>query len=106
MKIILSESQFNRILSEQVKKPITAPSATLTPSNQSSVLKPTTNVKSGTINSTLGAGTGLDTHTFMTLAQIATAFIPVAGPFISAGIGLADAALYYKEGDKSFEVFK
>jgi hypothetical protein len=101
MKIILSESQFNRILSEQVKKPTAMPSATLTPSNQSSSLQPTTNVKSGTINSTLGAGTGLDTHTFMTLAQIATAFIPVAGPFISAGIGLADAALYYKEGDKS-----
>ena len=101
MKIILSESQFNRILSEQVKKPTTAPSATLTPSNQPSSLQPTTNVKSGTMNPTLGGGTGLDVHTFMTLAQIATAFIPVAGPFISAGIGLADAAIYYNEGDKS-----
>lgn len=101
MKIILSESQFNRILSEQVKKPITAPSATLTPSNQSSVLKPTTNVKSGTINSTQGSGNNYDLHDLMTVLAIGTAFIPFAGPFISAGIGLADAALYYKEGDKS-----
>ena len=42
----------------------------------------------------------LDTHTKMTILEISTAFIPFVGPFISAGIGLADAALYYKEGDK------
>jgi hypothetical protein len=41
----------------------------------------------------------LDTHTIMTVLAIGAAFIPVAGPFISAGIGLADASLYYKEGD-------
>ena len=43
----------------------------------------------------------LDPHTIATIFQIGTAFIPVVGPFISAGIGLADAALYYKEGDKN-----
>jgi hypothetical protein len=42
----------------------------------------------------------IDPHTLMTILAIGTAFIPVAGPFISVGIGLADAALYYKEGDK------
>ena len=42
----------------------------------------------------------LDPHTIATIFAIGTAFIPVVGPFISAGIGLADAALYYKEGDK------
>ena len=42
----------------------------------------------------------IDPHILMTVLAIGTAFIPVAGPFISAGIGLADAAMYYKEGDK------
>jgi hypothetical protein len=41
----------------------------------------------------------LNPHTLMTVLAIGTAFIPVAGPFISASIGLADAGLYYKEGD-------
>ncbi len=41
----------------------------------------------------------LDPHVLMTVTQIATAFIPFVGPFISAGIGLADAGLYYNEGD-------
>jgi hypothetical protein len=43
--------------------------------------------------------TGLAPHTIMTIAAIGSAFIPVIGPFIAAGIGLADAAMYYKEGD-------
>jgi hypothetical protein len=43
---------------------------------------------------------GLD-HNISTIFQIASAFIPVVGPFISAGIGLLDAAQYYKEGDKT-----
>jgi hypothetical protein len=42
----------------------------------------------------------LDPHTLLQVAEIGTAFIPVVGPMISMGIGLADAALYYKEGDK------
>ncbi len=77
MKIIISESQFNT-LNEQVL---------------------------------LGAGLGLMRptttiatkypHEFNAVASIASSFIPVAGPFISAGIGFWDAALYYKEGDKT-----
>lgn len=42
----------------------------------------------------------LDTHTVANFLSIATFFIPVVGPAISAGISLGDAALYYKEGDK------
>jgi hypothetical protein len=42
----------------------------------------------------------IDKHTAMTILQIGTAFIPLVGPFISMGIGLADAAMYYNEGDK------
>jgi len=54
-----------------------------------------------TKNNTQKKSTSIDTHTLMTILSIGTAFIPVAGPFISASIGLADAALYYKEGDKN-----
>lgn len=42
----------------------------------------------------------IDKHTAMTILQIGTAFIPLVGPFISMGIGLADAKMYYDEGDK------
>jgi hypothetical protein len=87
MKIILTESQFNRVLSEQVK-------ATLTPSNQSSNLQTTTNVASGRMEVP-----DISMHTVLAIAGIASAFIPYAGPFISAGIGLYDAKLYYDEGD-------
>jgi hypothetical protein len=45
-----------------------------------------------------------DTHKMNTVLQIATAFIPYAGPFISAGIGAADAKLYWDEGDKTSAV--
>jgi hypothetical protein len=38
-------------------------------------------------------------HTVNTVLQIGTAFIPIIGPFISAGIGLADAGIYYNNGD-------
>jgi len=43
----------------------------------------------------------LKDHTINTILQIGTAFIPFIGPFISAGIGIADAKLYYDEGDKT-----
>jgi|694.fasta_scaffold34016_7 hypothetical protein len=42
----------------------------------------------------------IDPHTVLLVAQIATAFIPVVGIFISAGLGFMDAALYYNDGDK------
>jgi hypothetical protein len=42
---------------------------------------------------------GVDTHTLMMVLSIATAFIPLVGPFISAGIQLGDAALYESEGN-------
>jgi hypothetical protein len=37
-------------------------------------------------------------HLVNQVAQIGALIIPVVGPFISAGIGLADAAIYAKEG--------
>lgn len=43
----------------------------------------------------------LDHHDLMTTLQIGTAFIPYVGPFISTGVGLLDAKMYYDEGDKT-----
>jgi hypothetical protein len=44
--------------------------------------------------------TDLDPHTKNTILSIGTSFIPYIGPFISSGIGMADAKLYYDQGDK------
>jgi hypothetical protein len=41
----------------------------------------------------------IDPHTLATVLSIGSVFIPVVGPFLAAGIGLADAALHYKKGD-------
>jgi hypothetical protein len=40
-------------------------------------------------------------HNMNAILQIATAFIPYVGPYISAGIGGEDARLYWEEGDKT-----
>lgn len=45
-------------------------------------------------------GSPIDPHTLNAVLAIGTAFIPVVGPFISAGIGMYDAKLYYDDGDK------
>ena len=37
-------------------------------------------------------------HSINQVLQIGAVFIPIIGPFVSAGIGLADAAIYAKEG--------
>ena len=39
-------------------------------------------------------------HLLMDIAAVGTLFIPVVGPFISLGLELANAGLYYAEGDK------
>ena len=41
-----------------------------------------------------------DRHLLMDIAAVGTFFIPVVGPFLSLGIELANAGLYYSEGDK------
>jgi hypothetical protein len=41
----------------------------------------------------------IDPHTLATVLAIGAAFIPIIGPVLSGAIELADAALYYKEGD-------
>ncbi len=41
----------------------------------------------------------VDTHDILGILELGTLFIPVVGPFVSAGFGLGNAYLYYKEGD-------
>jgi hypothetical protein len=42
----------------------------------------------------------MDPHTLATVTGIVSLFLPVIGPALSLGIGMADAGLYYKQGDK------
>ena len=44
-------------------------------------------------------------HDIIDVAAIAVLFIPVAGPFISAGLELVNAGLYYAEGDEGMAAF-
>ena len=91
MKYILTEKQLNLIQEQWWNDPKHPEWKKYAPTNyEKQELK-----KSETILN------NLDPHTLMTVLAIGTAFIPVVGPFISAGIGLADAAMYYKEGDKT-----
>ena len=76
MKIIISESQYNLILEQKSDKAMDAQAKAI-----------------GTLTNSI------DKHTLMTILAIGSVFIPVVGPFISAGIGLADAGMYYQEGN-------
>ena len=42
----------------------------------------------------------LDPHLVLPILSVGSFFIPVVGPFLSLGLEFADAALYWKEGDK------
>jgi hypothetical protein len=41
----------------------------------------------------------IDPHIVLPIFGIAVSFVPVIGPLLSVGVGLADASLYQKEGD-------
>jgi len=110
-----------RLMSEQSRPTLTAPTASLTPTTQgarqTSTLQPTTNVKSGVggvrkavPNSEYRTGTqnfidvitfGLDPHTLATIGQIAAAVVipPPGGLMVSAAIGAADAYRYATENN-------
>lgn len=82
MKILIKESQYQLLIEQSM----VGWSQGLTPQQTSNTVK--------------GWNKGLNNHTLNTILEIGTAFIPVVGPFLSAGIGLSDAKLYYDEGDK------
>ena len=110
-----------RLMSEQARPTLTAPTASLTPTTQgarqTSTLQPTTNVTSGVggvrkviPNSEYRTGTqnfmdvitfGLDPHTLATIGQIAAAVLipPPGGLVVSAAIGAADAYKYATENN-------
>lgn len=83
MKYIISERQYNLLIEQPIG---------LGPVGGYDYQKPKAIMKSFEM-------TGLEPHTIMTIAAIGSAFIPVIGPLISAGIALGDAAIYAKEGD-------
>jgi hypothetical protein len=96
MKILITEDQYLLILEQRSDYDI---------DRQSNSIMNSVNIRSKKDYKTVdkiitNAENQLDKHTVMTILQIGTAFIPLIGPFISAGIGLADAAMYYNEGDK------
>jgi hypothetical protein len=97
MKIILTDKQYNFILEQR---------SDFAMDRQSNAMLRSSGIRSkedyNTTNQVIKSAstTNIDPHTLMTVLQIGTAFIPFVGPFISAGLGLADAGLYYQEGDK------
>ena len=101
MKYIISESQYNFLL-EQSTKPISVSLKdddaywNVTLSEQDTWAKREWEKSSQTLQNI----ENLDPHTLLQISEIGAAFIPVVGPMIAAGIGMTDAALYYKQGDK------
>jgi hypothetical protein len=97
MKIILTDKQYNFILEQR---------SDFAMDRQSNAMLRSSGIRSkedyNTTNQVIKSAstTNIDPHTLMTILQIGTAFIPFVGPFISAGLGLAEAGLYYQEGDK------
>jgi len=92
MKYLISEDQY-KILIEQPESRFGLERYGYNP-NKPETLEPASQKQTEFLQS-------LNPHTVLTIFQIGTAFIPLVGPFISAGIGMADAAIYLKEGQKS-----
>ena len=99
MNYLITKSQLKVIVNEQSDYKY---------DRQSNAIMNATGIRSkedyNTVNSVTkkameGATIPLDDHTVMTILQIGSVFIPFIGPFISAGIGLADAKMYYDDGD-------
>jgi hypothetical protein len=100
MKILIKESQY-RFLVEQssVKDDFYRENARTQVDSTAAAYRDAYGRKLSTGTAKLGLPSKpLDAHTMNTILQIATAFIPVVGPFISAGIGLYDAKTLYEEG--------
>ena len=83
MKYIISERQYNLLIEQPIG---------LGPVGGYDYQKPKAIMKMGEL-------AVKDAHFFLPLLSVASAFVPFVGPFLAAGIGLGDAALYYKEGD-------
>jgi hypothetical protein len=92
MKILITESQLRKIISEQSDASFDRRYGTADAAAK-------TNADNRALVNSVANWYKQNAHTVNTVLQIGTAFIPLVGPFISAGIGLADASIYYKNGD-------
>lgn len=92
MKIIVTEQQY-RLIREQMdsRMPFQPETFGYNPK------KPQTTKQSTQAQSQFFKS--VDPHALATVLSIGSMFVPIIGPFLAAGIGLADAALYAKEGD-------
>jgi hypothetical protein len=102
MKIIISESQYNRIISEQPdsKMPYQIEKFGYNPSS-----KNPNQSFGGALKRQSEFFQTMDLNSNLGLLSIATAFVPVVGPFLSLGISLADAAVYAKKGETNNAAF-
>ena len=90
MKIILTESQVKRLVTEQSegsfdRRYSTASAAEKSNAGNKQMVKALIN---------------MDPHTRNTILAIGVAFIPVVGPALSMGVAAYDAKLYWNEGKK------
>jgi hypothetical protein len=101
MKIIISENQLKKLLEQPESR--FGPEQYMSPSERAAFHSGDANKAGAALMSgskkQMDLIHSIDPHTAMMVIGIGSAFIPVVGPFIAAGIGLADAAIYYKEGD-------
>lgn len=100
MKVLINESQYNFLIEQRSDAAMDLQGNALANAVGVRSNKDYNTVKQISKKSTEVASSPEQIHNVMTVLQIGTAFIPVAGPFISAGIGLLDASKYYQEGDK------
>ena len=98
MKIIITEEQY-KILSEQSDSKFGLERLGYNP-NKPQTLEPAAKKYSDSNRQNREFIQNLDPHTLANIMGVVSLFIPVIGPALSLGIGMADAALYYKEGDK------
>ena len=90
MKLVITESQLKRLVSEQM--------AGLGPAGGYDYQKPEVVKAAGQI--AYDTVVNMDPHTRNGILEFGAAFIPYVGPYVSMGIAAYDASLYYKEGKK------
>jgi len=97
MKIIISERQYSTLYEQKPDFII---------DRETNALLRATGIRSDEDYKTveelnkLAHHTDVDPHIMLTILQTATSVIPYVGPVISMGFGLADAKLYWDDGDK------
>lgn len=92
MKYIISERQYNLLIEQSDSRMPFQPETFGFKQGKPETVKPSADKQKEFFKS-------IDPHTVLMIVGIASAFIPLVGPFAAAGIGLVDAALYAKQGD-------